>query len=321
VLKYGFVFFSCRNVTTLHPFDGNILGLRELRHPDQARFSWATVRSTRERLRMKKLLLIGALSVAMAASAAAGDLGPGRVVLPEWNWTGFYFGIHGGFGYGTTESSITGQQQCNGGVCGATTPLIFGSSAPFQSRVTLNGLQGGGTAGFNWQSGPFVFGVEGDISGANIDGSDDCAFSFGAAEIFVAGCHTRVQWLGTIAGRLGVTVGPALVYVKGGGALAHYDENVNITSGVPRVAVIASIGNNRSGFVVGTGIEYAFWGNWSAKVEYDYMDFGTGNFAFPFVDASGVTKFNYFADDRERLQVIKAGLNYRFGGGPISTKY
>jgi len=141
-----------------------------------------------------------------------------------------------------------------------------------------------------------------------------------------------MPWFGTLTGRLGVTVDHALLYVKAGGAWARF--NHDIATGFP-LSVLPpffadSARDNRLGFTVGVGVEYAFWGNWSAKVEYDYMDFGSKNVEFvsSFVGApifGPPLALNQFADDRERVHVVKAGLNYRFWWGkaptPVTAKY
>jgi len=206
---------------------------------------------------MKRLLLGSTILLGMVASAAAADLPVYTKAPPPppmWSWTGFYFGVQGGAGWGTSDNN-------------------FG----------LNGVHGGGTVGLNWQTGRVVFGVESDISAADIEGS-----------------RTRVKDFATLTGRLGVTVDQALVYIKGGAAWARLGHDVPVS-------------DNRTGYTVGTGIEFGLWNHWSAKVEYDYMDFGTKTLLIGL-------------NDQERVHVIKAGLNYRFdwggwGGGPLFTKY
>jgi outer membrane immunogenic protein len=116
-------------------------------------------------------------------------------------------------------------------------------------------------------------------------------------------------------------------YVKGGAAWAEFDHDIATgaaTIGAGVMGPTYAVSDNRVGHTVGAGIEYALGGNWSAKLEYDYMDFGTRNLAL------APTSLGIFAptaiainvDDRERVQLIKAGLNYRFGwGGPVVARY
>jgi outer membrane immunogenic protein len=252
---------------------------------------------------MKKLLLGTAMSVLMVASAAAADMMPAYTKAPPPApmmpmWTGFYLGIQGGTGWGTSQSTETAFQALPAGAVVAAFPP--GAS---QSSYGLNGFHGGGTVGLNWQTGPVVWGVEGDISGADINGSGDCSTVF----VFFSGCRTKMTGFSTLAGRLGISIDHALVYIKAGGAWAHFDHSVVSTG-----PFTASVGDNRSGFDLGMGVEYAFWHNWSAKIEYNYMDFGTRNLTYTSVTAAGVPAFNTFVDDKERIHVIKAGVNYRF---------
>jgi outer membrane immunogenic protein len=274
----------------------------------------AGVFSTGERV--KKLLFASVMSLAMVVGAGAADLMPAPAPVPvytkapppAWSWTGFYLGLQGGAGWGTSQDSTTATQLAGGPVVPNTVPGLF------QSSYGLNGFHGGGTAGFNWQTGPIVWGVEGDISAADINGSGDCTSLWNTPLGFQpTGCQTKMTAFGTLTGRLGVTVDHALVYVKAGGAWAHFNHNSVAIPDFPVIPVTASISDNRSGYTVGTGIEYKFWHGWSAKVEYNYMDFGTRNLTFAyFLTTTGALFATGFADDKERVHVVKAGLNYRF---------
>jgi outer membrane immunogenic protein len=119
-----------------------------------------------------------ALATLLVTPAMAADL-PLKTPAPPapvFSWTGFYIGLEGGAGLGTTENSATAFQVCRAGVCGPVIPFLPAGAA--RSSYGLSGWHGGGTAGYNWQTGPVVLGVEGDFSGANIQGSSDCALGF-----------------------------------------------------------------------------------------------------------------------------------------------
>jgi len=276
---------------------------------------------------MKRLVIVSLACAALGCgSAIAADLplkASAPLPPPAWSWSGFYLGVQGGSGWGTTEDSATSFVNCFGGTCLA--PQTFTPPGAERSSYTINGFHGGGTAGFNWQFGQIVAGVEGDISGANIEGTGDCAlgFSFNLGTGHApAGCHTKMTWFGTLTGRLGVTVDHALVFVKAGGAWANFDRDVtlgliaNTPPGVPFQGN-GSFSENRSGVTIGTGVEYALGTNWSAKVEYDYMDFGTKSATFAttgtLFGAGNVNNLN--VDVRERVHVVRACLNYRFNWG------
>jgi outer membrane immunogenic protein len=119
--------------------------------------------------------------------------------------------------------------------------------------------------------------------------------------------------LGSVTGRLGYAIGPALIYGKGGYAWRDNNNLAAAVAGVP--TAFTTTGNHRDGYTVGAGLEYMFTPNWSAKVEYQYYNFGNTTFTTGPADIIGAR----FRDDEH---TVKAGLNYRFGwGGPVVAKY
>ena len=196
-----------------------------------------------------------------------------------------------------------------------------------RSSNALSGFHGGGTAGYNFQYGQVVFGVEGDFSGANIRGKRrlfELAGFVIANATTNAGCHAKMTWFGTGTARLGLTVDRALIFIKGGGAWAHFDESatandvLSLGGGALVVGAPGSLTSTRSGtrggFTFGTGVEYALGSNLSAKVEYDYMDFSANNVTYVFAGprfGPGTTA-NLGVDEHQRIHLVKAGLNYRF---------
>ena len=232
---------------------------------------------------MRNFLLAGVAVAAIVASNSvmAADLGmqpvykaaPAPVILPA-NWTGFYVGAHLGGAWGTKEFSdpFSGKTYANNSV---------------------NGFLGGGQIGYNYQMGWVVLGVEGDLSAADITGS--APLSFDPTETF----SSKTDWLATVTGRIGGTVDHALLYVKGGAAWAHDKYSVGINSG----------DETRTGWVFGGGVEYAFTHNWSGKVEYNYMDFGTKSVNFC---GGGSCRP---VDVQQRIHAVKVGVNYKFDWG------
>ena len=202
---------------------------------------------------------------------------PPPAVVAVYNWTGFYIGAHVGYGFGTKDWSVTYDTLSRG-------------------SHDVSGLIAGGQAGVNWQTGNWVLGIEGRGAGrmltANTSGSPG-SVTF----------RTKVQWLGTVAGRLGYAFDRVLVYGKGGAAFAH-DEH-EIADGLDRV----QIDKTRWGWMAGGGIEVALVGNWSAKGEYNYMDFGKKT-----VNDDGLVI------DQD-IHVVKFGINYRFGPSPVVARY
>ena len=217
---------------------------------------------------MKKLLLAGVALIALGSvSASAADIQRRQVMpakapvymAPPYNWTGFYVGINGGGAWGSSDFS-----------------------APFPTGAfDLSGALVGGTVGYNWQMGQFVFGVEGDIDWSNVRGSTACGGT---------SCETKNDWLATARGRLGYAFDRFLPYVTGGAAFG------NIKTNIPGVG---STSDTNVGWTVGGGIEAAVAGPWTAKVEYLYVDLGRGGSIL-----GSDAKFN--------ANVVRAGLNYRF---------
>ena len=255
---------------------------------------------------MKKLLLgtmalIGLLSAGAAQAADMPVKAAPMAAPPPFSWTGFYIGAHIGAGWGTIESDV----------------LFHDFAFPFSSH-NINGFLGGGQAGWNWQVSPWlVIGFEGQFSGADIKGDAPCGVI-----VNLFSCHTKVDWVASAAGRVGVTYNQTLLYVKGGGAWAETKSSADLLN---LGEVTFSANKTRSGWMVGAGIEQALWTNWSAKIEYNFMDFGTDTIAFGLnqcvnVKAEGSCAVS--ADVTQKIHLVKFGLNYRFNwAAPVAARY
>ena len=262
---------------------------------------------------MKKTLLAGvALIALLGTSAGAADLA--RPVYkaapppaPIWSWSGFYIGGHVGAAWGTTESELTGISA--GGLGGLGT-----GSFPISQNST-NGFLGGVTAGLNWQVAPWaVVGVEGDFSWTDLKGTTPC--------VVVLSCSTKHDWISTVAGRFGVTYDRALLYVKGGVAWSKAKYSASATGLLGAGGFTTEVSDTRFGALFGAGVEYAFTPNWSAKIEYNYIDFGHEDYSFPLGVIVGGPGVSADVTVREKIHTIKAGLNYKFDwGGPVVAKY
>jgi outer membrane immunogenic protein len=242
---------------------------------------------------MKKFLLGTVALVALGATvpALAADLGARSpytkapaYAAPIYNWTGFYVGGHIGGAF-AGDNGFSGLSNNNSG-------------------SFLGGLQ----AGADYQFAPnWVLGIEGQYSWIGIN--NNVAFT-GAGAGYVYANNQR--GLGSVTGRVGYTWGPGLVYVKGG--YAYSDNNETVTLGGVPVA-FAINGNHRDGYTVGAGLEYMFAPNWSAKVEYQYYNFGSSSFTAP----AALVPFGSFTTDDH---VVKVGLNYRFNwASPVVARY
>lgn len=241
---------------------------------------------------MKRALLasVGLFALALAAQpSVAADMPAGAPVMkaavaaPMFNWSGWYVGAHAGGLWSEKEWRFVPD------------PSVGGSPDP-------DGFLGGFQTGFNFQSGAWVFGVEGDVSWSDASGRG------GGPSVFI---HSKIDLLATLTARIGyVPWERALVYAKGG--VAWIDEDHWSTDGS---AVTDVVKQTRTGWTLGGGLEYAFWDNWSAKVEYNYMDFGSKRIF--------LAEFNDRYDIDQRVHAVKLGINYRFatGKGPVVAGY
>jgi opacity protein-like surface antigen len=224
-------------------------------------------------------VLLAALISASAATAADIPALVRRAPAPAsaYDWTGLYIGAHLGAGFSYRNWS-----------------LVDGALSEAGDAAMI-----GGQLGLNYQVGKWVVGVEGDFSWGNLKDESLCPDGSNT-------CWTRQTWLGTVTGRLGYAFDPALFYVKGGAAFTHADYFK--TAQVPS-ALDESAGGRRSGWIVGGGMEYALWRNWTLKLEYDYLQFGSRAFAMTNI-ASGTFVEN--AAIRQNAHEVKLGLNYLF---------
>jgi outer membrane immunogenic protein len=221
--------------------------------------------------------------------------------VAAFSWTGFYAGIHLGGGRSDTDWFDDGSAASLGsGVLGV-----------HDASYHATGFLAGGQVGYNYQIGWTVLGVEADASWANLRGSMlNCFPEF--VSILAQSCSTHTDALGTVTGRLGAAFDRALLYAKGGLAWAHENYANPCAAAVANVACVTPLAtstDSRVGWTMGAGVEYAFDRNWSIRAEYDFMDFGTRDESFLGIPpASPVLTENV----RDRIQVVKVGVNYRF---------
>lgn len=219
-------------------------------------------------------------AVSLAASVFAfGQIGltgdaKAQAMAPVLDWEGLYIGAHAGHGWGESRYQ-------------------FGDGFSTGDFDVSGGLLGG-TIGINWQRGAWVFGLEGDISWTDINGSTLCPS-------LVNNCRTGNTWLGTARGRIGYAHGRVLPYVTGG--LAFGNIKADISS-------FDSSEGTETGWTVGAGIETALAPNWSAKLEYLYVDLGEFN-------CDAACSVILPGTDDFRTHIVRFGLNYKFNSGRL----
>ena len=204
------------------------------------------------------------------------------------NWTGLYLGGNVGTGTSRDRAAI---EDVNTG-----TGVLF--------NLAPHGFIGGAQAGYNWQSGNIVFGLETDFQGSTMEDNRTC---IGCTPGLSLDFNSKLQWLGTVRGRLGYAVGPSLFYATGGFAYGDVKTAINNVG----------FSDTRTGWTVGGGIETPFtllglFGpNWTATTEYLYVDLGDHSF-----DLGGSVALTTGAQEH----IFRTGLNYHFNT-PVVTKY
>ena len=250
---------------------------------------------------MKKILSGLVLSAFLAAPAVAADMPVKARPMPVatvFSWTGCYVGGHVGYAWGKKDVD----------------PLV--PVANFTYDHDINGVVAGGQVGCNlWQSDRWVFGIEGQASWADLDGQH----YVNTTAVTNNGFRTEADIIGSIAARLGYAfgaTGQTLVFVKGGAAFIHEQFLANGTAN-PASWLFSSGKDLRWGWMVGAGIEQALTSNWSLKGEYNYSNFGSDDYRV--CNAAQTQCFDYGV--KQHVHLVKFGINYRFGGGPIVASY
>lgn len=262
------------------------------------------------------LLVLSGVSALMAAIQPARASDPASLAgtVVARNWTGCYAGVNAGW-IGGADQILT--HPGSGASLGPLTGLPAADAALLTNTYRSQdpaGFTGGGQVGCNWQRGgsPFVLGVEADVNGSGLKESRLAAYP--GVTLPVTGVNiparsevvtTSLDWYSTLRGRLGLSWGRWLGYVTGGLAIAHIESGFELDTG----PFAGSDSRTRFGWTGGAGLEYAFHNNWSLKVEYLYLDFGS--YSYQVRHLTSDTRF-WAVDVEAREHVVRAGLNYKF---------
>jgi outer membrane immunogenic protein len=299
---------------------------------------------------MKRLLLATVAFGMLALPAMAADMAPAPayykapVPVPVCIWCGFYVGVNAGGGWSDDSVNVGGYPIFANPAAAATGPLlaasVLGTSGSFGTKGS--GFIGGGQIGYNWQFGAWVAGVETDFQGASINGSNNTSTSVVPGpgvgpQAIVTGISTssKLDYLGTVRGRLGYTVTPSLLlYGTGGLAYGEVSSTTSIgqqdtgpigvvaTTNLP-YASSASASSTRAGWTAGAGLEWMFMPRWSVKAEYLHYDLGStsynntlSNIVGPPGGAVPTGGIFYTLGARSTASfagdIVRAGLNMKF---------
>jgi outer membrane immunogenic protein len=262
------------------------------------------------------LALAGQTNAADLPAAAPAYKAPAPVAAAH-NWTGFYVGGNVGYGWGNGDTDFNPLPSAAG----------FVNLAPTKLSPHPKGVLGGAQIGYNWQTGPWVWGIEADIQGADINGSAIQSpiiqlngTSFGAGSTLTA--SEKIDWLGTARGRVGFAAAPQVLLYATGGLVygdAKYAANSNFLP-VGNQQYPASISDTRFGWTAGGGIEWAFAGPWSAKFEGLYYDLGrvstiaNGVPGLPAGTCGGTGFCQVGYSWKTTGAIVRFGVDYKFGG-------
>jgi outer membrane immunogenic protein len=241
---------------------------------------------------MKRTLFAGALLLAATGSTLAADLPPAMppppprapaayvpVIPPQYNWGGIYIGLNGGYGFGTSSQDYTS--------------IGLASTGSFN----IQGAVAGGTIGANFQTGQFVFGIEGDGDWSNIKGST-------SSTNVCASCQTSNDWLATLRARAGVAWDRVLLYGTAGGAAGDIKASLPAAPGLTAISGTS----NEFGWTAGAGVEFGITDNVTAKVEYLYVDLQNGSLSCTVAACGGVGSVPVSFE----TSLVRAGINLKF---------
>jgi outer membrane immunogenic protein len=274
---------------------------------------------------------IAAMHSASAADLAARPYTKAPAMVEVYNWTGFYIGGNAGYSWGRSNADVSYFNTATGA------PIVPPAGSIVNNSFDMNGAIAGGQAGYNWQTSNWVLGLEADIQWSGERGSSAfrcaatatggiCLPGLTFLPAGVTGTNLALdqslEWFGTVRGRAGLLATPqVLLYATGGLAYGSIKTSGALSGVTPGGIAVASLGSNsetRVGWTAGAGVEGMITRNWSAKLEYLYMDLGRSNAGtFTLAPASVIAAnvSSNFAD-----HILRAGVNYRFGG-PVVARY
>jgi len=195
-----------------------------------------------------------------------------------------------------------------------------GDITPQSLSASGTGAVFGGQLGYNWQTGSWVLGVEGDFDGTGISGTQKSVFASLLTPSNTDGftATEKANWLASARGRVGYTWGPGLLYATGGGAWESVTRNsmvsANTGNNVFGDSAAGSFTTTKSGWVAGAGYEWMMAANWTVRGEYLFYKFSnsdTDSLTLPNCPTPTGCGVNV-SNSLNQISVFRLGVNYRF---------
>ena len=259
-------------------------------------------------------VVVSIIVAAVSQKAYAADMPDKNVPDSEapsarvYGWTGWRAGVNGGGAFDPGQT--VGVNETSSGA-----PFISGSWPGFGTFGSLkpSGSFGGGQIGYNWQTGSWVLGIEGDIQGASVQDTQSVTISpyISAPNGITVATSDKLSWFGTVRGRVGWAADRWLLYATAGFGVGgiRYASNMVDTFGF---SAVNSVNTTRGGYVVGGGVEYAFQQNWSVKLAYQFLDLGSATFNSVEFSAGAPTLLVLSNNVKFDYQTVRVGLNFKF---------
>lgn len=219
---------------------------------------------------------------------------------PIFTWTGFYLGVDVGGGFGSSSWS------------NIVVPSDTGENYPGTfAKHDVSGAVGGIQAGYNIQVGSFVYGVNGEINLAGVDGNNRCFGNYGD---YNAQCTDHIRALGDLLGRVGFTpMDRMLLYFQGG---LGYENGTEQPAGEnyygSAVNGYQSTSFDRWGYVLGGGADFAVTDHWIIGADYKYYGFDKTNISFTPVAPVEYWNPPFSADTKNNVQTVTVHIGYKF---------
>ena len=260
-------------------------------------------------------LLTAVVTFGTIGHASAADLAvkarPVAAAVP-YSWTGCYVGVNGGYGWNSTTDFV--RPSPDAASQAFWNPAFAAGAIQSNNGYNTDGGLAGGQVGCNWQTGRFVWGIEGDIDWADIGGGRSLTTNVPG---FVTGVETssrNLNWLATVRGRAGFTATDTLLlYVTGGVAFGEVRYAGSVAFPASNDFQTFASTNTETGWTVGAGAEWAFSPNWTVKAEYLYVDLGNRTLTSVAAGrpANLATTLRNSYDNT--YNIARVGLNYKFG--------